>query len=183
MGFILDEIQESIATLQKSQNLESKILKACQMLKTALENGGKIIIFGNGGSAADAQHFAAELSGRYKKERKALAGISITTDTSAMSAIGNDYGFEFVFSRQVQAIANKGDVLFGISTSGNSKNVLNAFEEGRKIGCACIGLSGRDGGAMNEACDLNIIVPSTNTPRIQEAHILIIHILCGLIES
>lgn len=183
MEFITSEMEESIKTLSATKDaLKDKIQEAALVLNKALASGGKIIMFGNGGSAADAQHFAAELSGRYKKERKALPGISITTDTSAMSAIGNDYGFEFVFSRQVEAIANKGDVLFGISTSGNSQNVLKAFESGKNIGCYCMGLSGRDGGAMNEKCDLNLIIPSANTPRIQEAHILVIHILCGLIE-
>ncbi len=182
-NFIQSEIQESIQTLSKTQEvLTSSIHKAASILNNALQNGNKIIMCGNGGSAADAQHFAAELSGRYKKERRALPGISITTDTSALTAIGNDYGFEFVFSRQVEAIANRGDVIFGISTSGNSANVINAFKSGKEIECYCMGLSGKDGGAMNEVCDMNIIVPSHNTPRIQEAHILIIHILCGLIE-
>ena len=182
--FIISEIQESLATLQATQEaLLPSIQEAAGVINTALGSGGKVIMFGNGGSAADAQHFAAELSGRYKKERKALAGISVTTDTSAMSAIGNDYGFEFVFSRQVEAIAKKGDVLFGISTSGNSPNVIKAFESGKEIGCYCMGLSGRNGGTMNSVCDLNLIIPSDHTPRIQEAHILVIHILCGLIEA
>ena len=182
--FIDSEIQESIQILSKTKELlESNIAQAAKIISQTLEKRNRVILFGNGGSAADAQHFAAELSGRYKKERVALPGIAISTDTSAMSAIGNDYGFEFVFSRQVQAIANCGDVLFGISTSGNSPNVLNAFKEGKKIGCFCMGLSGKGGGSMNEVCDLNLVIPSNHTPRIQEAHILVIHILCGLIEA
>jgi len=181
--FINKEIQESINTIDFTQSLSPIIANAARILSEAIEKNNRVIMFGNGGSAADAQHFAAELSGRYKKERPAMSGIAISTDTSALTAIGNDYGFEFVFSRQVQAIARNGDVLFGISTSGNSINVLKAFEEGKKIGCYCMGLSGKGGGQMNRVCDMNIVVPSDNTPRIQEAHILIIHILCGLIEE
>lgn len=180
--FIQKEISESIATLQATKVLESSIIEVANIITTALKAGNKLIAFGNGGSAADAQHFAAELSGRYKKERKALAGIAISTDTSALTAIGNDYGFDVVFSRQVEAIAQKGDVLFGISTSGNSANVLNAFESGKNIGCKCVGLSGKGGGKMNGLSDINLVIPSDNTPRIQEAHILVIHTLCGLIE-
>ncbi|ETD26931.1 D-sedoheptulose-7-phosphate isomerase [Helicobacter canis] len=180
--FIHNEMTESIATLQATLALQPQIEQVSQKLKAVLDSGGKIIAFGNGGSAADAQHFAAELSGRYKKERQALAGISITTDTSALTAIGNDYGFEFVFSRQVEAIARKGDALFGISTSGNSANVLRAFEAGQKLGCYCVGLSGKGGGKMNELSQ-NLVIPSDNTPRIQEAHILVIHIICGLLEA
>lgn len=182
MQFIQSELQESAATLQTTLALAPQIERIAQRLQGVLDSGGKIIAFGNGGSAADAQHFAAELSGRYKKERKALAGISITTDTSALTAIGNDYGFEWVFSRQVEAIAKSGDALFGISTSGNSANVLNAFKVGKELGCYCVGLSGKGGGAMN-ACSDNLVIPSDNTPRIQEAHILIIHTLCGLLEA
>ncbi|MGX3046024.1 D-sedoheptulose 7-phosphate isomerase [Helicobacter sp. T3_23-1056] len=182
IDFIKNEISESIATLEASKSLESSIIKVAKLITDSLQNGGKLIAFGNGGSAADAQHFAAELSGRYKKERKALAGIAISTDTSALTAIGNDYGFEVVFSRQVEAIAKKGDVLFGISTSGNSANVLKAFESGKSIGCKCVGLSGKGGGKMSDLSDINLVIPSDNTPRIQEAHILVIHALCGLIE-
>ena len=180
--FIQNEISESIATLQATKTLESNIIKVANIITEALKAGNKLIAFGNGGSAADAQHFAAELSGHYKKERKALAGIAISTDTSALTAIGNDYGFDVVFSRQVEAIAKSGDVLFGISTSGNSANVLNAFESGKNLGCKCIGLSGKGGGKMNALSDINLVIPSDNTPRIQEAHILVIHTLCGLIE-
>lgn len=148
-----------------------------------LKKGGKILICGNGGSAADAQHFAAELSGRYKKERKALAGIALTTDTSALSAIGNDYGFEFVFSRQVEALGNENDVLIGISTSGKSPNVLEALKKAKELNMLCLGLSGKGGGMMNKLCDYNLVVPSDDTARIQEMHILIIHTLCQIIDE
>ncbi|HFP7794516.1 TPA: D-sedoheptulose 7-phosphate isomerase, partial [Campylobacter jejuni] len=129
------------------------------------------------------QHFAAELSGRYKKERKALAGIALTTDTSALSAIGNDYGFEFVFSRQVEALGNENDILIGISTSGKSPNVLEAFKKAKELNMLCLGLSGKGGGMMNKLCDYNLVVPSDDTARIQEMHILIIHALCQIIDE
>lgn len=170
-------------TLEKSLQLKEQICQCAQILNQCLENNGKILICGNGGSAADSQHFAAELSGRYKKERKALAAIALSTDTSALSAIGNDYGFEFVFSRQVEALMQKNDVLIGISTSGKSLNVLNAFKKAKELNAKCIGLSGKGGGLMNEICDLNLVIPSEDTARIQEMHILIIHCLCELIES
>ena len=141
------------------------------------------MLCGNGGSAADAQHIAAELTGRYKTERGALAGIALTTDTSALTAIGNDYGYEFVFSRQLEALGRKGDLLIAISTGGNSGNVVKALELARKIGIKTIGLSGRTGGAMNELCELNLVVPSNDTPRIQEMHIMIGHIICQAIDD
>ncbi|EGK7514908.1 D-sedoheptulose 7-phosphate isomerase [Campylobacter lari] len=170
-------------TLEQSLSLKEQIAMVAQELKVCLKSGGKILICGNGGSAADSQHFAAELSGRYKKERKALAAIALSTDTSALSAIGNDYGFEFVFSRQVEALASNKDVLIGISTSGKSPNVIKAFEKAKEIGIKCIGLSGKGGGAMNALCEHNIVIPSDDTARIQEMHILIIHCLCDLIEE
>jgi len=157
--------------------------KASKIAIETLKNGNKILFCGNGGSAADAQHIAAELSGRYKKERRGLAGIAITTDTSVLTAVGNDYGYDRVFGRQVEALANKGDLLIGISTSGNSQNVINAFKVAKEMGCKTIGLSGRDGGVFNDVCDLNVIVPSDNTPRIQEMHILIGHTICQLIDD
>ena len=141
------------------------------------------MLCGNGGSAADAQHIAAELSGRYKKERKGVAGLALTTDTSALTAIANDYAFENVFARQVEALAKKGDLIIGISTSGNSDNVIRAFQKGREMGCKTIGLTGKGGGKFNGQCDLNVIVPSDDTPRIQEMHILIGHIICQAIDD
>ncbi|WP_373032740.1 D-sedoheptulose 7-phosphate isomerase [Sulfurovum sp.] len=153
------------------------ISEALELTHETLKNGNKILLCGNGGSAADAQHIAAELAGRYKSERKGLPGIALTTDTSLLTAVGNDYGFDRIFDRQVEALARKGDLLIGISTSGNSKNVLNALNLARNMGCKTIGLSGRGGGMMNEFCDINLVVPSDDTPRIQEIHILIGHII------
>lgn len=166
-----------------SVELNDKLFLVCDKIYTALENGNKIILFGNGGSAADAQHIAAEFTGRFVRERKALSAIALTTDTSALTAIGNDYGFEFIFSRQLEALANTGDILIGLSTSGNSSNVLNAFKKGRSLGTINIGLTGREGGEMNLLSDINIIVPSTTTARIQEMHILIGHIICEYIDD
>lgn len=182
--FITEEFHKHIEASTKAlPAMLDSIQQSAQLLVQCLKDGGKVLICGNGGSAADSQHFAAELTGRYKRERKGLPAIALSVDTSALTAIGNDYGYEFVFSRQVQALANKGDIIFGISTSGNSANVLNAFKIGKEIGCKNIGLSGRDGGAMNELCAINLIVPSNDTPRIQEVHILVIHALCDIIEN
>ena len=172
-----ETIQECIDTLQ------SYIYTACMISVETLSNGKKILLCGNGGSAADAQHIAAELTGRYKIERKALPAIALTTDTSALTAIGNDYGYDVVFSRQVEALANRDDLIIGISTSGNSQNVINAFKVAREKGCKCIGLSGKGGGEMGKYTDLNIVIPSSNTPRIQEMHILIGHIIAQAIDD
>lgn len=160
------------------EDLSHHIYTAVVIVNEVLKNGKKILLFGNGGSAADAQHIAAELTGRYKLDRKGLPAIALTTDTSAITAISNDFGYKNVFKRQVEALANEGDLLIGISTSGNSKNVLRALKLGREMGCKTLGLSGGDGGEMSQYCDLNIVVPSSNTPRIQEMHIMIGHIIC-----
>ena len=168
------------ATIDK---LIPNVETASKMIIDTLKNGNKILLCGNGGSASDAQHIAAELTGRYKSERRGLPGIALNTDTSALTAIANDYGYDRVFDRQVEALANEGDLLIGISTSGNSANVISALRTAREMGCKCVGLSGRDGGAMNEVCDLNIIVPSDDTPRIQEMHILIGHTLCQAVDD
>ena len=157
--------------------------KASRIAIETLKNGNKILLCGNGGSAADAQHIAAELTGRYKSERRGLPGIALTTDTSALTAIANDYGYERIFDRQVEALANRGDLLIAISTSGNSPNILSALKTARELGCHTIGLSGRDGGLMNDACDLNIVIPSDDTPRIQEMHILVGHTICQAIDD
>ncbi|SFE55256.1 D-sedoheptulose 7-phosphate isomerase [Thermoflexibacter ruber] len=181
---ILTELQAHKAVIQKViDTLQEDILKASEMLVETLKRGNKILLFGNGGSAGDAQHIAAELTGRYKTERRGLPAIALTTDTSALTAIGNDYGFQRVFDRQVEALAVKGDLLVGISTSGNSPNVINALKLGKEIGCMTLGLSGRGGGKMTEFCDLNLIVPSEDTPRIQEMHILIGHIVCQAVDD
>jgi len=175
-----DHIAVAQTTLLK---LSGTISQACKITTDCIAAGNKVLIFGNGGSAADAQHIAAEFTGRFVKERKGLPAIALTTDTSALTAIGNDYGFESIFSRQVEALARPGDVLLGISTSGNSANVLKALNAGKQIGCKCMGFSGRDGGEMNTVCDLNLVIPSNITARIQEMHILIGHIICGAIDD
>jgi D-sedoheptulose 7-phosphate isomerase len=155
---------------------------AASLCISCLKSGGKILIFGNGGSAADAQHIAAELVGRYKIERKGLPAIALTTDTSALTAIGNDYGYARVFDRQVEALANEGDVVIAISTGGTSHNVTNALMSAKNMGCKSIGFSGRGGGEMNNLCDINLVVPAEDTPRIQEMHILFGHTICHLID-
>ncbi len=181
---IKDLFSEHIIVAQKSSEALTKhINDACDIIVDCIAKGNKVLLFGNGGSAGDAQHIAAEFTGRFVKERKALPAIALTTDTSALTAIGNDYGYDRVFDRQVEALAKPGDVLIGISTSGNSTNVLNAFETGKQLGCINIGLSGREGGAMNNLCKVNIVVPSQVTARIQEMHILIGHIICTAIDN
>lgn len=181
---IQDELQSHQETIEKTaQSMVSAIDEAIGMVIDTLKSGGKVLLCGNGGSAADAQHIAAEFTGRYKSERRGLPAIALTTDTSALTAIGNDYGFDRVFDRQVEALANSGDLVIGISTSGNSANVVNAFEKARELGCRTVGMSGRDGGQMNEACDLNLVIPSDDTPRIQEMHMLIGHIICQGVDD
>lgn len=181
---ILKEFKSHLEVSKKSVSLIAETIEtAAKLCIQGLKDGNKIIIFGNGGSAADAQHIAAELVGRYKTERQGLAAIAITTDTSAITAIGNDYGYLRVFDRQIEAIANKGDVVIGISTSGNSKNVVNAIILANKLDCKTIGFSGNSGGEMNKICNINIIVPSNDTPRIQEMHIFIGHTICHLIDQ
>lgn len=159
------------------------IEEGCKLVTEVVAAGGKILIAGNGGSAADAQHIAAELTGRYVKERKALPAIALTVDTSAMTAISNDYGFQRVFARQLEAFATPKDLFIAISTSGNSPNIIEALNTAKELGCKTLGLSGRDGGQMNDLCDLNIIVPDEVTARIQEMHILIGHIFCKAVDN
>jgi D-sedoheptulose 7-phosphate isomerase len=153
------------------------------LISDTLNRGNKLLVMGNGGSAADAQHFVAEIVGRFKMERRALPAVALSTDTSILTAIGNDYGFDVVFSRQVEALAAPGDAVVGISTSGNSPNVLKALNAAKARGCRTIGLLGKDGGSIKGACDLALVVPSDDTPRIQEGHITIIHIVCDLVEK
>ena len=180
---ILNIFEEHILVAKTTkEQLNGVILEACEIINRAICSGNKIILCGNGGSAADAQHIAAEFTGRFVKERKALAAISLTTDTSAITAIGNDYGFDKIFERQVEAIAFPGDVLIGISTSGNSQNVVNAIKKANDIGCFTIGLSGNDGGELSRICISNIVIPSSKTARIQEMHILVGHIFCDYID-
>ena len=164
-------------------HLQPAIEQAGRMAVNAIDRGNKIILFGNGGSAADAQHLASELTGRYKRERRPLPAIALTTDTSALTAVGNDYAFEQVFERQVQAVAAPGDLLIGISTSGNSANVVRGIEAGRAIGCTTLGLTGNGGGKLGAVTELNVVVPSDDTARIQEMHILIGHAICQMIDD
>ncbi|WP_277300911.1 D-sedoheptulose 7-phosphate isomerase [Veillonella montpellierensis] len=151
--------------------------------KQAVADGYKILLCGNGGSAADAQHLAAELIGRFVKERRSLAAVALTTDTSILTSIANDYSYDTVFERQVEGLGRSGDVLIGISTSGNSENVLRAMKKARDIGMHTIGLTGEDGGKLKAICDLTLTVPSRITARIQEMHILAGHIICELVEK
>jgi phosphoheptose isomerase len=159
------------------------ILFAARAVGDALKRGHKVLAFGNGGSAADAQHFAAELVGRFTRERQALPAIALTTDTSALTAIGNDYGFDRVFARQVEALGRKDDVAIGISTSGESKNVLSAFDTANAAGLLTIALTGRDGGAIGRAAGIHVNVPSSMTSRVQEVHRTILHVICELVEQ
>lgn len=178
------ELNAHLETIKNVLNTNVQALsESCDLVVNTILSGKKVLLFGNGGSAGDAQHIAAEFTGRFVKERKGLPAIALTTDTSALTAIGNDYGYERVFSRQVEALANEGDLLIGISTSGNSPNVLLAFEQGKKMGCNIISFSGRDGGKMKELSDVNLIVPSNVTARIQEMHILFGHIICTALDS
>ena len=177
------EFEEHLKTSQATfESIGHSVEVAAKLCIDCLKNGNKILLFGNGGSAADAQHIAAELVGRYKTERKGLAAIALTTDTSALTAIGNDYGYDCVFDRQVEALANTGDVAIGISTGGSSANVASALKLAKDLDCKTIGFSGRGGGEMNELCDINIVVPAQDTARIQEMHIVIGHTICHLID-
>lgn len=185
-SYIKEHFQESILVKEqilKDENLITLIKNASLEVIKAYRNGNKTLLAGNGGSAADAQHIAGEFVSRFYFDRPGIASIALSTDTSILTAIGNDYGYENLFARQVQAQGVKGDVFIGISTSGNSKNILKALDLCRQKGITSIGLSGASGGAMNELCDYCIKVPSTCTPRIQEAHILIGHIICAIVEE
>ena len=182
-SIIKHEFSEHLKVGKKTMESIGKSIEiAAKLCINSLKNSNKILIFGNGGSAADAQHIAAELVGRYKTERKGLSAIALTTDTSAITSIANDYGYLHVFDRQVEALANEGDVVIGISTGGSSANVISALRLANDLGCKTIGFSGRDGGEFNTLCDANLIAVAEDTPRIQEMHILIGHTLCHLIE-
>lgn len=152
-------------------------------MQTCIKQGGKVLLMGNGGSAADSQHIAAEIVGRFKKERKGLPAIALTTDTSILTSVGNDYGYEEIFARQIEALCTELDLVIGITTSGNSANVVNAMQRAKTIGAKTIGLTGGTGGKLTAICDQNIVVPSDVTARIQEAHIFIGHCLCEILES
>jgi D-sedoheptulose 7-phosphate isomerase len=176
-------IQESATLHQGLLDIIPSIEAAAMIMNKCIANGNKIMFAGNGGSAADAQHLAAELVNRFLRERRPMAGLALTTDTSIITAIGNDYSFDDIFVKQVQALGQKGDVFLGISTSGNSKDIINAINIAKDMGIITIGMTGADGGKMKKIVDCLITVPANHTPRIQEAHILIGHILCELVED
>jgi D-sedoheptulose 7-phosphate isomerase len=180
---ISSEFDAHIKTSNLIHNLIDEVAFSAQLCIDCINNNGKILLFGNGGSAADAQHIAAELVGRYKLDRKGFPAIALTTDTSILTSVANDYSYINIFDRQVEALANKGDVIIGISTGGNSENVISALKIASHLKCKTIGLSGRGGGIFNDICDVNIIAPSIDTPRIQEIHIVIGHTICHIIEQ
>ncbi len=175
------EASASIMAATATQCVE-EVAKAAHALTNSLKNGGTAFFCGNGGSAADAQHMAAELAGRFYIERPAMAGIALTTNTSSITAIGNDYGYEFIFSRQLEGLGKKGDVLVAITTSGNSKNILEAVKVARRLEMTVIGMTGEKGVAFGKLCDIALITPSDKTPRIQEGHIAMGHAMCELAE-
>lgn len=184
--YIIDQIQDTqriMAEMLAHRRLLATVEAAAQACVKSLRAGGKILLAGNGGSAADAQHIAGELVSRFAFDRPGLPAIALTTDSSVMTAIGNDYGFEKLFTRQVQAQGKPGDVFIGYSTSGKSLNILTAFELARQSGIVTIGLTGNRGGPMTELCDYLLEVPSASTPKIQEGHLVLGHILCGIIEK
>lgn len=185
-NYIKDQIKKSYETKQAIYENEKLLNKIEELSKKCIElykGSNKTILAGNGGSAADAQHIAAELVGRYGFDRPSIPSLALTTDTSNLTAIGNDYGYDKVFSRQLEGMGQKGDIFIGISTSGNSVNIINAFHSAKEKGITTVALVGRDGGEMAKMADIAIIVPSDSTPRIQESHILIGHILCDIIEK
>jgi D-sedoheptulose 7-phosphate isomerase len=181
---IKDILLESIQVKEEIlRNQIDQIFGIAQLMIDCLKKGGKVIVFGNGGSASDSQHIAAELVGRFKKDRSALAGIALTTNTSILTSLANDYGYDVVFSRQVEALGKKNDVVLGISTSGKAKNVALGIKQAKKMGIKTVALSGGDGGDIVKLADVSLVVPSKITARIQEAHITIAHIICEMIEQ
>jgi D-sedoheptulose 7-phosphate isomerase len=182
-SFWAGELAAHRETLDKMASLEPVFQKFTEACVKSIQAGGKILFFGNGGSAADAQHLATELTVRYVKNRAPIAAIALTTDTSTLTAAGNDLGFDHIFARQLEALGRKGDVAVAISTSGTSPNIIEALKMAKGKGLTCLGLSGRDGGMMKDLCDICLIVPSPTTARIQEMHILLGHMLCGSLEQ
>jgi D-sedoheptulose 7-phosphate isomerase len=184
--YIIAQISEThriMTAMLADESLISTVKAAAEACINCFLNKGKVLLAGNGGSAADAQHMAGEFVSRFAFDRRGLPAIGLTTDTSILTAIGNDYGYEKLFARQVQAHGNNGDIFIGYSTSGKSLNILRAFEEARTLGLTCIGLTGNHGGPMRELCDYLLEVPSDDTPKIQEGHLVLGHILCGLVEE
>ena len=181
---IREIFQESIKTKETTLDKNIKqISQAAQTILDALQGGHKIFFFGNGGSAADSQHIAAEFIGRFQKERKSLPAIALTTDSSILTALGNDYGFEVVFARQLEGLGQKNDVAVAISTSGNSKNIIEGLKQAKKMGIKTISFIGRDGGEQKNHSDISVIVPSNSTARIQESQICVAHTICDIVEN
>ena len=180
---IIKIFDECIHTIELSKSFISQIILLKNKIIECLESENKIVIFGNGGSASDAQHFAAELIGRFRIERKSLPAIALTADTSIITAIGNDYGFDHVFERQCNGLVKKNDMIFAISTSGKSKNVIEGINASKNKGAMIVGLLGNDGGIIKNLCDISLVVPSKSTPRIQEVHRLIMHAICELVDE
>lgn len=179
----IEQLDEHIRVMDMARELAPIVEKVGQRWVDALSNGGKVLLMGNGGSAADAQHIAAELVGRYLCERKGLPSIALTTDTSILTAVGNDYGYDAIFSRQVEALAQPQDIVVGYSTSGNSANVCAAMNSAKAIGCYTVALTGQSGGQLHALVDDCIRVPSPSTPRIQEVHAFVGHMLCAIVDS
>ncbi|HVC21613.1 MAG TPA: SIS domain-containing protein [Vicinamibacterales bacterium] len=183
-GMVADLFADSAALHQRvAAGLIAPILAAADAIGAALGRGGKVLVFGNGGSAADAQHLAAELVGRFERERPALAAVALTTDTSILTSIGNDYAFERVFERQIEALGRPGDVAIGISTSGGSPNVVRALARATQQGLTTVAITGRDGGAAGAGADIHLNVPHPSTARVQEVHRTVIHAVCALVEQ
>lgn len=183
-GLISRQILEHVELMKRIESeLTPAIARIANRLIETFNIGNKLLVMGNGGSAADAQHLAGEIVSRFRFDRPGLPAIALSTDTSILTAIGNDYGFDRVFSRQVEALASPGDAVIGISTSGNSRNVITALEVARQAGCTTIGLLGNDGGLLKGLCEMPLVIPSSDTPRIQEGHITVIHIICDLVEQ
>ncbi|MBN1383657.1 MAG: D-sedoheptulose 7-phosphate isomerase [Elusimicrobia bacterium] len=180
---ILDIINESIIVKEKSKKLSGTIEKIADEIVKCYRRGKKVVIFGNGGSAADAQHIATEFVSRFEKERRSLPAIALTTNTSMLTAIGNDYSFDKIFTRQAESLVQKGDVVIAISTSGNSVNVIDAAKQSKKRGAVVVGFAGATGGKLKEVCNITLMIPSNCTARIQEMHITAGHIICKLIED
>lgn len=184
--FISEQLTEAnrvMAAMVADEAIQANLERAGQACIACLQGGGKILLAGNGGSAADAQHIAGEFVSRFMFDRPGVAAIALTTDTSILTAIGNDYGYEKLFERQVQALGRKGDVFIGYSTSGNSPNIVRALHEARRLELVTVGLTGNRGGAMNALSDILLEVPSASTPKIQEGHLVMGHIICGLVEN
>jgi D-sedoheptulose 7-phosphate isomerase len=181
--FLQEAVASHQAVINQLESIFPIISDVADELRACLARGGKILLMGNGGSAADSQHIAAEIVGRFQKERRGLPAIALSTDTSIITSIGNDYGYDYIFARQIEALCLPEDVVIGITTSGNSKNVVMAIEVANSLGATTVGLTGGTGGELSSLCKFNMIVPNNETARIQEAHILIGHSLCALLEA